>query len=167
MTKEQINERKAYLISTVDAKDILSRYGIKINHGRCKGFCHNGKDYNLKVFRDGTQCFVCGKKMDIFEIVQHFEHCNYWTAFQILGGTDEVDEKTERIMRETNIRKQQIIDRERKRKEKVKIIVDKINLYSRLLKDQEPLSEEWCFCYNRWFYWMYLFEYFTSEKEGK
>lgn len=162
MTKHEIQEKKLYLIQTINAKDILSRYGVKVSHNRSKGFCHGGKDENVKVFPDGTQCFVCHKRMDIFDIVRHFERCDFWTAFQILGGTNEMDEKTKQIMEQTRIRNQQIIDLERKKKEKIKIICKKINIYNKLLKEHEPLSEEWCFCYNRWWYWMYLFECYTE-----
>ena len=164
MTKEEIENKKAYLIQTVDARDILVRYGIRINNNRCKGFCHNGKDYNVKVFRNGTQCFVCGKSMDIFDIVQHFEHCNFWTAFQILGGTDEVDKKTEELIQKARIEKEKQIQAEKKKKEKIAKIIRMINGYSKLLKQCDPLSDEWCYCYNRWQYWIYLLEYFT-EKE--
>jgi len=168
MTNEQIQERKAYLIQTIDARDVLSRYGVKISKSRCRGFCHKGNDPDsIKIFKNGTQCFVCGTRMDVFKIVQHFENCDFWTAFQILGGTDCVDEKTERIMAESRRKRDMEIEFERKRKEKVKIICGKINLYNRLIRENKPLSDEWCFCQNRWFYWMYLFEYFTELEMKK
>ena len=56
--------------------------------------------------------------MDIFDIVQHFEHCNFWTAFQILGGTDEVDKKTEELIQKARIEKEKQIQAEKKKKEK-------------------------------------------------
>lgn len=166
MTKQQIQERKAYLIQTIDARDVLARYGVKIIRLRCKCPFHSGKDYNAKVFHNGILCFVCGTSFDIFQIVQHFEHCDFWTAFQILGGTDCIDEKTERIMAEAKKKCDAEIEFDRKRKEKIAYIVSKINMCERLKKQTEPLSEEWCYVYNRWFYWMYLFEYFTGV-EGK
>ena len=55
--------------------------------------------------------------MDIFDIVQHFEHCNFWTAFQILGGTDEVDKKTEELIQKARIEKEKT-DTGRKEKER-------------------------------------------------
>jgi len=165
MTKEQIQERKSYLIQTIDARNLLSRYGVKIVRNRCKGFCHGGNDSDsVKVFRDGVQCFVCGARMDIFQIVQHFEHCDYWTAFQILGGTDEMDEKTRKKMEVERIKRDKIVAAEKRNKEIRKEIVAKILLYKRLAKKYDPMSEEWCFCKNRIFYWEYLFEYY-SEKE--
>lgn len=164
MTKQEIQDRKVYILRNTNAKDILFRYGVTVKNNRCKGFCHNGKDYNVKVFHNGTQCFVCGKSMDVFRIVQHFENCDYWTSFQILGGTDEIDEKAKEKMRLNKIENDKIIAAEKKRKEKIKFIVEKINLYQKLEKQYDPLSDEWCFCKNRLFYWLYLFEHFT-EKE--
>lgn len=158
MTKQQIQAKKEYLIQTVNAKDVLVRYGVRINNNRCKGFCHNGKDLNVKVFGNGTQCFVCNKSMDIFDIVQHFENCNFWTAFKILGGTDDIDEKTERIMREARKKRELEVLAEKKRKEEVAKIIKMSNEYKRLLENCYPLSNDWCYYYKEWQYWMRLYE---------
>jgi len=170
MTKEDIQNKKAYLIATTNAKNILFRYGVKIKGNRCRSFCHNSKDYDTKVFHNGIQCFSCGSRMDIFEIVQHFEHCDFWTSFQILGGTDEIDEKTKKKMEEVRLQQEREILLSRNRKQKIAIIVKKLQLFNKLAKEYEPknqdeeFSEEWCFLKNMIFYWEYLFEYYT-EKE--
>lgn len=165
MNKDEIKERKLYLIQTINAKDILFRYGVKILDNRCKCFFHGGKDYNAKVFRNGITCFVCNKSFDIFDIVRHFEYCDFWTAFQILGGTEEIDEKTKQKMEIERKKHEQMMLLEKKRKEKIRQICKKINLYQGLIIHTDPLSDEWCYCVNKIQYWMYLFEYFT-EKDG-
>lgn len=165
MTKEEIKERKLYLISTTNARDILFRYNVKIIGNRCKCFFHGGKDYNAKVFHNGISCFVCNTSFDIFQIVQHFERCDFWTAFQILGGTDEIDESTKEKMRLNKIENDRLDAAEKKQKDIKRRIVEKINLYQKLEKQCEPMSDEWCFCKNRLFYWLYLFEHFTEKEK--
>lgn len=164
MTRQEVSEKKIYLKQTIDCKDVLARYGVKIRGGRCVGFCHNGKDLNVKVFRDGIQCFVCGKRMDIFEIVQHFENCDFWTAFQILGGTDNIDNSTKEKIRLAAIKREQERLKEEKQKQTIAYINAKINEYRRLLSYCEPLSSEFAYCYKKWQYCLYLNEYFTSSK---
>lgn len=79
ITKEQIRE-----IHTVP--DMLRRYGVDIRAGRCKGFCHNGKDRNMVVSKYGAHCFVCNKNFDVFGVVMFFENCTFREAFEMLGG---------------------------------------------------------------------------------
>lgn len=164
MTKEEIRAKKLYLKSTINAKDVLSRYGLIVRGGRCRGFCHNGKDLNVKVFRDGIQCFVCHKSMDIFQIVQHFENCDFWTAFQILGGTDDIDNETKEKMR-IAARKREEENLKRSKKERnLKIINNKISEYRKMLNYCKPLSDEFAYCLKKLQYCKYLNEYFTKTK---
>lgn len=164
MTNEQRQEKKAFLLQTIDASDVLYMYGVKITRNRCRGFCHNGNDPDsVKVFRNGIQCFVCGARMDIFNIVRYFEHCDYMTAFNILGGSDEIDEKTKKIMAESKKKRDAEIEESRKRTEKIQTITSKINMYNWFFKQLKPMSDEWCYCKDRWFRWMYLFEYYTEK----
>ena len=79
MTKEQIK-------ATVTVPELLSRYGVEVRHGRCRGFCHSGRDFNMSVKNDSCYCFVCGKAFDVFNIVAFFENCDFKKAFEILGG---------------------------------------------------------------------------------
>jgi len=165
LTREEIGERKAYIAQYTDAKDILFRYGIDVRGNRCRGFCHGSRDYDITVFRDGVKCWVCNKYMDVFDIVQHFEHCDYWTAFQILGGTDVIDDSAKKKMEEAKKRRDFMIACEKKRKNNIAKIVKKLNEYSANLKNCEPLTDEWADNYNKWQYCMYLFDYFTEKKK--
>ena len=166
MTNEEFDERKLYLKQTIKVKDVLFRYGIKVERNRCRGFCHNGKSQDtLKVFDDGVQCFAGCGCMDIFQIVQHFEHCDFMTAFRILGGEEEsLDENTKRKMAAEREKEKHRIERERKRKEKIKHICKVIDLYQTLELEHEPLSDEWCYCKNKLCYWIYLLDYYLDLK---
>lgn len=166
MTNEEFDERKLYLKQTIKAKDVLFRYGIRVDsRNRCRGFCHNGKSQDtLKVFDDGVQCFAGCGSMDIFQIVIFFEHCDFPTALKILGGDEEFDENTKRKMAAECEKEKNRIERERKRKEKIKHICKVIDLYQTLELQHEPLSDEWCYCKNKLCYWIYLLDYYLELK---
>lgn len=83
MTKEDIK-------ATVTMRSVLSRYGVEVRRGRCRGFCHSGRDWNMGVYRHNCHCFVCDKDYDIFAVVEHFENCGFKRAFEILGGDKPV-----------------------------------------------------------------------------
>ena len=80
MTIEQIRE-------TTSITEVLKRYGVDIKRGRCKCFEHNGHDLNMSIYRDKVaHCFVCGVNVDVFDVVKHFEQCDFKKAYRILGG---------------------------------------------------------------------------------
>ena len=64
--------------------DRLRMYGVEIKRGRCRGFCHNGHDYNMVVKDDCCFCYVCRKTFDIFDIVMFFENCGFKEAVEKL-----------------------------------------------------------------------------------
>ena len=85
MTKEEIDERKQILLDTVSVPDILYRYGVSVRNGRCKAICHEGNNYTVKVSHGLYYCFKCNRSMDIFDITMHFNNCDFWTAFEVIG----------------------------------------------------------------------------------
>lgn len=77
MTKDEI--KVCVLI-----QDVLQRYGVEIRRGRCRGFCHDGRDLNMQVSDRIAYCHVCHAKYDVFDIVMHFEQCDFATAKRLL-----------------------------------------------------------------------------------
>jgi len=158
LTREEIEERKEALRATISVPDILSRYGVKVRGNRCQGFCHDGKDYNMKVFKTGCRCFVCDKSMDIFDITMHFEYCDFWTAFELLGGTEKPSF--------TAIRKAKSAIKEREdrniRQHKIDVELRRIRAYvtayRNIIKTSEPYSDLWCYVQNKLPYQIYLLE---------
>ena len=71
-------------------REVAERYSIRINS---KGFCccpfHKEKTPSMKIYKDSYHCFGCGTSGDIFSFVMGMEHCDFKTAFSILGGTYE------------------------------------------------------------------------------
>ena len=55
----------------------LTMYGWEIKRGRCRGFCHNGHDFNMVVKDYYCRCYVCNQSFDIFDIVMFFENCTF------------------------------------------------------------------------------------------
>lgn len=62
----------------------LKMYGWEIKRGRCRGFCHNGHDFNMAIDDYNAYCFVCSQSFDIFDIVMHFENCDFREALEKL-----------------------------------------------------------------------------------
>jgi hypothetical protein len=149
LTDAEINERKEYLRSTVTMTEVLNRFGITVKHHRCKGFCHNGKDYNMKVFRTGCHCFVCGKSFDIFDATMLLSNCEFWTAFELLGGTEKqsftAQRKAKTALRE---RQRRIVETEKEKNELHRIQMY-ITAYRELIASSEPFSDLWCECINQ------------------
>lgn len=144
MTKEEI-------LSMYSMRDIVERYGIKINSS---GFCicpfHSEKTASLKVYSDNFYCFGCHTHGDIFSFVQRMENCSFKEAYKILGG--ESGPLSDAAI--TRIAKRK---REQKRYQKrlddalhgtVKAS-DELLDAKRRLEELEPLSDEWCALQNR------------------
>nr|WP_308743096.1 hypothetical protein [uncultured Anaerocolumna sp.] len=164
MTKEEIEERKEELRLTTSVPSILNRYGVKIKWNRCRGFCHDGKDLNMKVFETGCHCFVCGESMDIFDIVQHFENCDFWTAFELLGGTEKPSFTARVKANKAKRERSQKIVKEREEKAKLRQIQSMITAYRSVIASSKPFSYIWCYCQNKLQYQIYLLEYYTEKR---
>lgn len=162
MTEEEIKERKEYLRSTVTMTEVLNRFGITVKHHRCKGFCHGGKDYNMKVFRTGCHCFVCGESLDIFDVTMMFTNCDFWTAFELLGGTDKqsftAQRKAKTALRERQMRNAEA-EKEKKELHRIQMYV---TAYRELIALSEPFSDIWCESINQLQLELYHLEYMTG-----
>lgn len=163
MTELEIEERKEYLRSTVSATEVLNRYGEQVKRNRCRGFCHGGKDLNMKVFMTGCHCFVCGKSMDIFDIVMHFNNCDFWTAFELLGGTEKPSFTAVRKGKLAKKQRQSRVYKQNEIKRELGQIRMYIAAYRNILVDAEPLSDLWCYCQNKLQYQLYLLDYYIER----
>jgi hypothetical protein len=164
LTKEEIEERKEILLATVSVPEVLSRYGIPVKRNRCKGWCHNGKDFNMKVFWNGCHCFVCGQSYNIFDITMHFNNCDFWTAFELLGGTEKPTftavVKANKAKREREAR----IALEYQVKAELNKIQMLITAYRNIIASESPFSDLWCYCQNKLQYQIYLLELQTEKR---
>ena len=94
----------------------LRMYGVNIKKGRCKGFCHNGHDYNMVVKDYYCFCYVCNESFDIFDVVMFFENCTFPEAVEKLGKPIDFDtfRKLKKIKHEMT-QKQKEAERKEKR----------------------------------------------------
>ena len=165
MTKEEIEERKEYLLATVSVPEVLSRYGVPVKWRRCRGWCHDGKDLNMKVFRDGCHCFVCGRSFDIFDITMHFNNCDFWTAFELLGGTEKPSFTAQRKAKTAMKERQDRINKAQREKAKLKRIRAYISAYRAIIATSDPFSDVWCYSQNQLQLELYHLEYMTQPEE--
>jgi len=148
----------------ISVPEVLARYGIEVKRGRCRGFCHSGKDLNAKVTRDFYYCYVCDTGMDIFEITQWFESCDFKTAFELLGGTNKPSFTT--YVKASQSKKRREADKVRiqQNKANIKQIQTLITAYRNLIEEAEPLSDLWCYCQNKLQYQIYLLEFYDEKR---
>jgi hypothetical protein len=164
LTKEEIEERKEILKATVSVPDVLNRYGVQVKRGRCKAICHDGKNYTAKVSDELYYCFKCDQCMNIFDITMHFNNCDFWTAFELLGGTEKPSFTSVVKANKAKRERDQRIAKERKEKDSLKQIQMYITAYRNIIAEEEPFSELWCYCINKLQYQLYLHEYYTEKR---
>lgn len=163
MTSEEIKAQYSM-------RDIIEgRYGIKVNRAgmaRCP-FHQDDNTASLKVYKRDYHCFGCNANGDIFSFVQEMEHCDFKTAFMMLGGEYEKPSLSSslnvykaRRARETKLAKEQRL------RQKMSINNLLISVYMRWLNRFEPLSDEWCDTYNALQYQLYIFDELRGTKNA-
>ena len=163
MTSEEIKAQYSM-------RDIIEgRYGIKVNRaGMARCPFHQGDNTaSLKVYKRDYHCFGCNANGDIFSFVQGMEHCDFKTAFMMLGGEYEKPSLNSRLnvykarrARETKLAKEQRL------RQKMSINNLLISVYMRWLNRFEPLSDEWCDTYNALQYQLYIFDELRGTKNA-
>ena len=161
MTKEEI-------LGTVSMRDVLDKYGIKVNHnGMCKCPIHQEKHPSMKVFQDGYKCFACNSGGDIFKFVQEMEGCDFKTAFKLLGGTykDSTDNARKCAKARFERQKRQKAMAEQSEKDFRRILLGSIDLCRWWAANREVFTDEWCYAQNALQWLNYVYD--TKYLEGK
>lgn len=160
MTKEKIKQ-------SLSMREVVERYGIRIDR---KGFCccpfHNEKTPSMKIYKDSSYCFGCGRSDDIFSFVMGMEHCDFKTAFKNLGGTYEKKSNYSHDLFRYRMEKKKQTEEVKKQKledERIGILKE--------IKQQEifknlfpPMSDDWCDAVNKLENLYYRLEVITTEK---
>lgn len=167
MTKEEIDTRKEEIKCTISVPEVLSRYSIEVKRGRCTPICHETRIRNAKNAKISDEiyyCFPCNKTMDIFDITMHFNQCDFWTAFELLGGTEKPSftavVKANKARREREKR----IASELKKKAEIKHITMLITAYRNIIEEENRMSELYAYCYNKLQYQIYLLELYDEKR---
>lgn len=128
---------KEFIRAITPIQPLLERYGVAVRNGRCRGFCHNGHDYNMAVYRDSCYCYVCNKGFDCFEIVQFFENCDFKESVRILTGGKNIDPETE--SREIAQRRLEAVEKARTN-ERIKILAEEHRSLLHDIEQFKPLN---------------------------
>lgn len=152
---------------SVSMREVVERYGVRIDR---KGFCccpfHREKTPSMKIYKDSTHCFGCGRTDDIFSFVMGMENCDFKTAFKMLGGTYETKSSYQQKMFNYRLQKRketQSIKEANKDEDRLNTIkeIEQQLLFKKLFP---PMSDDWCDAVNKLEYLYYKLECLTTEK---
>ena len=153
--QKRLSELFRSVKSAVTARQAAEMYGLKVNRAgmACCPF-HNDRAPSLKL-DDRFYCFGCGKGGDVFTFTQLYQHCDFHTAFLLLGGTDRA--KGERQSRKETLElyrakkaREARIKQEQKMKQQLQEIGLRIDYWRDKLLKAEPMTNEWAEAYNHW-----------------
>ena len=129
---------------------VLERCGLKANRSGMMSCPFHGADRrpSMKIYKDGYNCFACGSHGDVFGFVMEYEHVDFPTAFQILGGSYSSGTKEERKKASIMVRRRKLQAESRKlRKTRKELYAKQLNTditeCRELLEKQEPMSDAW------------------------
>ena len=160
MTTEEIKQ-------SLSMREVVERYGIRIDR---KGFCccpfHKEKTPSMKIYKDSSHCFGCGRSDDIFSFVMGMEHCDFKTAFKNLGGTYEKKSNYSHDLFRYRMEKRKQTEEVKKQKlenERIEIIkeIEQQEIFKNLFR---PMSDDWCDAVNKLENLYYRLEVITREK---
>lgn len=160
MTTEEIKQ-------SLSMREVVERYGIRIDR---KGFCccpfHKEKTPSMKIYKDSSHCFGCGRSDDIFSFVMGMEHCDFKTAFKNLGGTyEEKSDYFHKMFKYRMEKKKLTQDAKKKRIEAERVeIIKEINQQILFKNLFPPMSDDWCDAVNKLENLYYRLEAITTEK---
>lgn len=110
---------KEEILSLLNMQDILDKYQIKSNHGKCSCPFHTDKNPSMKIYEKSFYCFSCNRTGDLIQFVQFLFNLDFVKAMQKINydfnlNLKEVTDKKQ--LREIQIK----YERERKKKEQLK-----------------------------------------------
>lgn len=78
--------------------EVVRGYGIEINRaGFCRCPFHSEKTASMKIYPQSFHCFGCNTGGDVIDFVSLMEHCDFKTAFKILGGKYDSNPKAQAL----------------------------------------------------------------------
>lgn len=165
MTSEEIKD-------SVSMRDVLRHCGLpepdRAGFIRCP-FHQGDRSPSLKIYPKDYHCFGCGANGDIFTFLQQYEGISFKEAFCELGGTyPEKDKEPAFRRRRLAYQRQKRRDTAQKAARMEQAEKNALRQETRLLKLlvrlYEPLSEDWCVCYNRLQLAEYRLEYLNEKR---
>ena len=134
----------------------LRMYGVEIKRGRCRGFCHNGHDFNMVVKDNYCFCYVCNKSFDIFDVVMFFENCTFMESVEKLDKG--VDFDAFRKIKKAKIEYNKKQKEEQQANERYWQLWDKWILIDTIIRNVNPCSQLYADAIHKREYLNYLME---------
>jgi len=103
--------KKDFILSNINMKEVLSRYGIKVNRDM---FCcpfHKDNYPSAKCYEATYFCFGCGKGGDLIQFVQDYYNLNFVSAMEKINIDFDL-----KIPRDNKISKKELKEIEEKRR---------------------------------------------------
>mgnify|MGYP002536865280 CR=1 FL=1 len=162
MTSEEIKDRYSMI-------DIAIQYGFQPTR---KGYIccpfHSPRERtpSMKLYGNNYHCYGCGEDGTIFDFVMKMDNLTFREAFEQLGGTYKHNfsslRKTELSTRKRNLKHND------DRLERIKLQLNNrlIGIYRKGTEMYEPFSDEWCYCYNKLMYQLYVSEVRANDHRG-
>ena len=160
MTTDEIKQ-------SVSMREVVERYGLHPNRA---GFIscpfHRGdRTPSMKIYPKDYHCHACGANGDIFSFVMGMEHCDFKTAFKMLGGSYKAKSDHQRNLYRYHLekRKQNELKRLQKKEKEKKQVNAEIKKYREISQKSEAFSDEWTNAMNKLEYLFYKFDYLMEQ----
>jgi DNA primase len=163
MSLDEKKERKQEIIYSTSMYDVLAQYGVTVKRRMCRCMFHHEKNPSMKVFKDGVQCFVCGKNWNVFDVVMQLNHCDFNTAFDLLGGNSKTSWQSYAVASRARKKREQEVELESYRNRLLKQQRTKVMALRGLIESEEPYSDLWCESQNKLVYSEYVLDQMMSE----
>lgn len=160
MTTDEIKQ-------SVSMREVVERYGYHPNRAgfiSCP-FHHGDHTPSMKIYKRDYHCHACGANGDIFSFVMSMEHCDFKTAFKMLGGSYKAKSDHQRNLHHYHLekRKQNELKRLQKKENEKKQVNAEIKKYREISQKSEVFSDEWTNAMNKLEYLFYKFDYLMEQ----
>lgn len=160
MTTDEIKQ-------SVSMHEVVERYGYHPNRAgfiSCP-FHHGDHTPSMKIYKRDYHCHACGANGDIFSFVMSMEHCDFKTAFKMLGGSYKAKSDNQRNLHHYHLekRKQNELKRLQKKENEKKQVNAEIKKYREISQKSEVFSDEWTNAMNKLEYLFYKFDYLMEQ----
>ena len=160
MTTDEIKQ-------SVSMREVVERYGYHPNRAgfiSCP-FHHGDRTPSMKIYKRDYHCHACGANGDIFSFVMGMEHCDFKTAFKMLGGSYKAKSDHQRNLYHYHLekRKQNELKRLQKKEKEKKQVNAEIKKYREISQKSEAFSDEWTNAMNKLEYLFYKFDYLMEQ----
>lgn len=123
---------KDYILNNVSMKDVLYRYGIKLNKDMFSCPFHKDRKPSAKAYENSFYCFSCNRHGDLIKFVEYYYNLSFKEAMQKINEDFNLglDSNTKIDYNKINKIK---LEREYKEKQKQKLMKEYCKLCDKLI----------------------------------